>query len=143
MKENSIVLSLNALHMSLFKALSIRYKKKRIAITPVQGRILLFVYENNCSLCQKDIEVMMPCNKSTLSAILNTMEKNGLITRSGSVDDLRKKIIGLTDKAISFVSFLQEDNAYIAEKLCEDITTEEVENLSLITQKIKRNLERI
>ena len=88
--EKSIILEMNDVALDIFKLLSTRYKKLGLEVTPVQSRIIMALYSQNNLLCQRDIEANVPCNKSTLSAILNTMEKNGLITRQGSENDSRK-----------------------------------------------------
>ena len=112
--EKSMILEMNDIALDIFKLLSTRYKKLGLEVTPVQGRIIMALYSQNNLLCQRDIEANVPCNKSTLSAILNTMEKNGLITRQGSENDSRKKNIILTTKSLEIAEFLKEDNLRIS-----------------------------
>ena len=67
---------INDINLSIFKYVFKRHKKLGLGVTPVQSRIIMYIYENNGSIYQKDIESFISCNKSTLSAVLNTMEKN-------------------------------------------------------------------
>lgn len=142
MKE-SIILEMNDIAVNLFKILAIRYKKLNLELTPVQSRIIMSLYKQDNLLCQRDIEKDVPCNKSTLSAILNTMEKNGLITRLDSENDLRKKNIVLTEKSLKIAKFLEEDNKHITDILGGNITEDEYIIFRQILEKIKINMERI
>lgn len=141
--EKSIILEMNDIALDIFKLLSTRYKKLGLEVTPVQGRIIMALYSQSNLLCQRDIEENIPCNKSTLSAILNTMEKNGLITRQGSENDSRKKNIILTTKSLEIAEFLKEDNSRISKILGSNITEDEYIIFGQILEKIKTNMERI
>lgn len=141
--EKSMILEMNDVALDIFKLLSTRYKKLGLEVTPVQGRIIMALYSQNNLLCQRDIEASVPCNKSTLSAILNTMEKNGLITRQGSENDSRKKNIILTTKSLEIAEFLKEDNLRISKILSSNITEDEYIIFGQILEKIKTNVERI
>ena len=141
--EKSMILEMNDVALDIFKLLSTRYKKLGLEVTPVQGRIIMALYSQNNLLCQWDIEASVPCNKSTLSAILNTMEKNGLITRQGSENDSRKKNIILTTKSLEIAEFLKEDNLRISKILSSNITEDEYIIFGQILEKIKTNVERI
>lgn len=141
--EKSIILEMNDVALDIFKILSTRYKKLGLEVTPVQSRIIMALYSQNNLLCQRDIEANVPCNKSTLSAILNTMEKNGLITRQGSENDSRKKNIILTTKSLEIAEFLKEDNLRISKILGSNITEDEYIIFGQILEKIKTNMERI
>lgn len=141
--EKSMLLEMNDVALDIFKLLSTRYKKLGLEVTPVQGRIIMALYSQNNLLCQRDIEASVPCNKSTLSAILNTMEKNGLITRQGSENDSRKKNIILTTKSLEIAEFLKEDNLRISKILSSNITEDEYIIFGQILEKIKTNVERI
>ena len=92
---------------------------------------------------QKEIEDFIPCNKSTLSAILNTMEKNELIKRVDSEIDSRRKVIILTDKALEIVRYLKEDKKVLDHILLDNITDEEYRLFSDILHKLRNNMERI
>lgn len=129
--------------MNLFKAILARYKNMGLDITPVQSRIVMFLYEANGYQYQKDIEQYISCNKSTISNILNTMEKNGLIKRVENPKDSRMKIIELTDKSKYIAELLRNDRQKIKNILGTDITLEEVLSLQNVLVKIKKNIERI
>lgn len=143
MNNLSVLFAVNELNLQLFKVVAARYKKMGLAITPVHGRIILFLSQSQSPVCQRDIEICTGCNKSTISSVLNTMEKNGFIERVGSENDLRKKNILLTDQARQIVSFLENDQQDIEETLCQNITEDEFLTFYQILEKMRKNIERI
>ncbi len=143
MQNSSIMLELNEVNIGIFKKLSARYKELGLDVTPVHSRIIMFLYDSKMQICQRDIERFISCNKSTMSAVLNTMERNGLIVRVDSTEDSRMKIIELTDKSKKAAKVLREDKEKIDEILVSDISEEEFVKFSHILNKIKKNIERI
>lgn len=129
------------LNSALFKKIVERNKSFGFDITPVHGAIICAIMKNG-ELCQKDIEEYVSCNKSTLSSVLDTMERNGLIIRTESKTDSRKKIIKLTSKAKEIHNFLVNDKKYIENILKKDITSEELSSFLEIANRIKCSLER-
>ena len=109
MQDNLLSLKIKSLNLNLLRALGARYKKMNLGVTPVQGRIIMFIDDHDDEVCQKDIERMIACKKSTLSAILNSMEKNKLIIRKGSNTDSRRNSIVLTAYSIEIANKLKED----------------------------------
>ena len=122
MQNSSIMLELNEVNIGIFKKLSARYKELGLDVTPVHSRIIMFLYDSKMQICQRDIERFISCNKSTMSAVLNTMERNGLIVRVDSTEDSRMKIIELTDKSKKAAKVLREDKEKIDEILVSDIS---------------------
>lgn len=143
MQNSSIMHKLKEVDLEIFKAVSARYKNLGLDVTPVQSRIIMFLYDSEFSICQRDIEKFVSCNKSTMSAVLNTMEKNELIVRKGSSSDSRRKIIELTDKSKNVANILVNDRKKMSKILSAGITEEEYVIFTSILEKIKKNLERL
>lgn len=137
----AMIYEINELDLFFFKVMANRYKK--LDITPVQSRIIMVIASKKDGMYQKEIEDFIPCNKSTLSAILNTMEKNELIKRIDSEIDSRRKVIILTDKALEIVRYLKEDKKVLDHILLDNITDEECRLFSDILHKLRKNMERI
>ncbi len=137
----AMIYEINELDLFFFKVMANRYKK--LDITPVQSRIIMVIASKKDGMYQKEIEDFIPCNKSTLSAILNTMEKNELIKRVDSEIDSRRKVIILTDKALEIVRYLKEDKKVLDHILLDNITDEEYRLFSDILHKLRDNMERI
>lgn len=70
-------------------------------VTPVQLQAIVFVYlqtQKGKSVCQKDIEKYVNLRASSVSTLLSTLEKNGLINRCVADGDARTKYISVTEK---------------------------------------------
>lgn len=143
MKNYQMANNLQAFNLTLIKLIMSRYKNLGIDITPVQGRIIMIIYESKQEVCQTDIKEYIACNKSTLSSVLDTMEKNGLIVRQESSSDSRKKIIVLTDLSKELVEKVKKDKAFVEAKLFEGISKEEYVFFNNILEKMRNNLERV
>lgn len=74
---------------------------KKMGITQVQMGIIDFIYRNeaNRELHQTDVEQEFNIQKSSVTALLQLMEKKSLIVRAPSKQDSRYKILLLTAKA--------------------------------------------
>jgi DNA-binding MarR family transcriptional regulator len=143
MDRISIMLDFKRINGKIHKALTNSIKEYNLDITPVQGRILMFIDEGKEVTATDIIEKFKSINKSTLSEVLNTMEKNDYIIRSCSVGDSRKKILELTDKSKEVVSTLKKNFDKVVHKVVDDISKEEYENFKSILNKMERNIDNI
>lgn len=141
MKKDAIM-ELNDVALDLFNYMAYSYRKLKLDVTPIQGRILIALYNNKEMYCQKKIEEFVPCNKSTLSNILKTMEKNGLIKRIGDGDDSRKKNIILTTKAKKIIVILNDNKEKLKQDIMRGISDEEIKSFNDVLLKFKYNIER-
>ncbi|MBD7911613.1 MULTISPECIES: MarR family winged helix-turn-helix transcriptional regulator [Clostridium] len=71
-------------------------------ITSVQGRIMGFIYNKSKEkdIFQKDIEEELDIRRSSVTSVLQLMEKNGFIERVSVSKDARLKKIILTQKGV-------------------------------------------
>ena len=143
MDNRSIILQMKEVDHQIFKVVCAKYKAQLLDITPIQGRIIMFIYQSVYEVCQKDVENHVAYNKSTISSILDNMEKNSLIERKCINGDLRKKMITLTPKAVEIVEILKKHGEYLDEKLITGITAEETKIFCNVLNKIKNNIGRI
>ncbi len=143
MKNNEFSKTLKDLNLQMFKVIHKRHKKLGIDLTPIQGTIILTIFENQETLCQKHLEQFISCNKSTLSSILDTMEKKNLIKRVSDCTDTRKKVIVLTKNAKSFVEKIKEDKIMVEKGMLQGIEKEELELFNATLNKMLKNLERM
>ena len=89
---------------------------------------------------QSDIEKEMLLRRSTISGILNTMEKNNLIKRSNSEVDARKKKIALTSYSLNKHKEIEKKIADFEKNLLKGISIKEKQNFIKIIDKLKENL---
>jgi DNA-binding MarR family transcriptional regulator len=78
-----------------------------------------------------------------MSAIISTMEKNGLLIRKSCEQDSRINYLELTDKGIDMALFLKKDRKVTEDIMLEGITEEDYLLFTEIVNKIRKNLERI
>lgn len=143
MEKKSLIHEIKVINGDIFKAISNRYKNMNIDITPMHARIIMTIYKSSEPLCQKDLEGTMSCNKSTMSAIVSTMEKNGLLVRQTSEHDSRINYLVLTDKGLEMVDFLKKDRKHNEKILMDGISDDEYLVFTQVVDKIRKNLERI
>lgn len=143
MNKVSLISDIKKVNGDIFRSINNRYKRMNINITPIHAKILMIINKSENLLCQKDLEIPMSCNKSTLSSVISTMEKNGLLSRQVSESDSRINYLVLTDKGLEMIDFLKEDRAYTEEILTEGITDLEYTTFMQVVGKIRKNIERI
>jgi len=70
-------------------------------VSPVQMHTLVFIHKNErdgVKVCQKDIEKELNLRASSVSTLLNNLEKSGFINRNIADGDARLKELVLTEK---------------------------------------------
>lgn len=142
MKEKSIMLDLKKTNKKILKVLSDRYKDMKLDVTPIQSKILMFIYENK-EVESKDIGKWVHTNKSSLSKVLNNLENKDYIVRTSDKVDTRKKIIKLTDKGVKIVRVLDEDAKEISNLLMIGINKDEYDTFKRVLDKVEMNIERM
>ncbi len=114
---------------------------EKMSLTHTQARILRFLFTNQDKIIyQSDIEKEVSVRRSTISGILDTMEKNNLIIRKASIDDARKKEIALTINSLNKHKEIEKKIAKFEDTLLKGITKEEKESFFKIIDKLKENL---
>lgn len=115
--------------------------ENRCIITPTQVKIVSYLECNKKNtIYQKDIEVYLKSKKSTVSGILDTMEKNNLIKRVNDPKDLRLKQIVLTDYAKDKINNIKLKLEKINNDLEKNISKEDLEVFFKVTNQIKNNI---
>lgn len=114
---------------------------KKMSLTHTQARILRFLLINKDKIVyQNDLEKEVSVRRSTISGILDTMEKNNLIIRKSSTYDARKKEISLTVNSLNKHKEIEKEIANFDRVLLKGITKEENEIFFKIIDKLKDNL---
>ena len=143
MNKNSVMLDFKRISGKIHKALSNSLKEYNTDITPVQGRILMFINDNEEVTATNILDKFKSINKSTLSEILNNLDKNGYISREEAKDDSRKKIIILNDKSRDVIKILEKNFDTVAHRVLEDVSMEEFESFKAIVGKMERNIDKL
>ena len=90
---------------------------------------------------QRDFEKECNIRRSTATAILQCMEKNGLILRESVPYDARLKKITLTDKALELHEKIRADFAALEAALRRNLTEEELGCFFSVLSKIQKEVD--
>lgn len=119
---------LEQLIYELFKKLYLENKNNR---RMSQGKILKILYKKG-DMSQKDMQDLLNVKSGTISESINKLEKKGLLIRQNDEEDLRKKVLHLTESGkkdveihsllyqkeiIQFFEILNEDEKNELEKI--------------------------
>lgn len=109
-------------------------------ITLMHGWIIRYLHENiGKDVFQKDIEQKFSINRSTVTNIIQLMEKKGFIVRESVDYDARLKKVMLTAKAVETHQKMERLAKEMDEMLITGISAEEMEVFLRVMNKIKEN----
>lgn len=139
MKERKILFEIKMLDNMIDRKICGSVEKNNL--THTQARVLKFLYDNqDRKVYQTTLEKEVDVRRSTISGVLDTMEKNNLIIRKNSSDDARKKEIALTLVSLNKHKEIAQKIANFERDLLRGITKEEVNIFIEVIDKLKGNL---
>lgn len=108
-----------------------------------QLRILGYLsrFEEGGEICQRDLEEAFGVRRSSITSILNNMEKSGYLVRRVSPDDARVKKVSLTEKGKELDESLRNYIHSLEEKLLDGIPPAETEVVKKCLERMLENLE--
>lgn len=113
-------------------------------VTSVQMSILCFLDSRDSSLVyQKDIENLFHVRRSTITEIINVMEKNDLLRRVFDPCDKRKRVIVLTETGLGYVNEFKDVIKDVESNIYDGITDSEKEMLIFVFEKMSKNIKRL
>lgn len=101
---------------------------------------LAFSEEQN--VYQKDIESFFKLRRSTVSSLLNTLERKGLLQRVPVPHDARLKKLVLTEQGQEISTQVLHTFSQMNDLMIQGLSEEEIQNLTTILGKIEDNLNR-
>ena len=108
----------------------------------IYGWLIGFLYDNrDRDVFQRDLQQQFSVRRSTMTGILQTMEHDGMITRSPVPWDARLKKIELTEKAVAHQEKFQKAIEAVEARVSSGLTAGEKETFLLLCGKIRRSLE--
>ena len=105
-----------------------------------QGLILIYLCENDEEIYQKDIEKYFNIRRSTSTGLLNSLEKNGYITKEPVENDKRMKKIKATEHAYSTVEKIDNHVIQLEKIMLDGIDEKEVKQFRDTISKMTLNL---
>lgn len=105
-----------------------------------QGLILIYLCENDEEVYKKDIEKYFNIRRSTATGLLNSLEKNGYITKEPVENDKRMKKIKATEHAYSTVEKIDNHVIQLEKIMLDGIDEKEVKQFRDTISKMTLNL---
>lgn len=113
-------------------------------ITLMHGWIIRYLYEKkDQDVFQKDLEKHFSIGRSTVTGIIQLMEKKGLIRRESVKHDARLKKVILTEKGIEGHEKIEEMITRMNQQMIAGITEEELDAFLSVIQKLRQNTEHL
>ena len=111
-------------------------------ITVSQAYVIDFITDNtDRDIFQKDLELEFGLKRSSVSLMLNNMEKSDLIKRVPVPEDARLKKIVLTEKASEISKKISVAIDSVESRIAESLSEEEVHLLLNMLNKIRTDIE--
>ena len=129
----------NLIQRKFFKS---EVKKKADTMTFSHGWVIGYLYDNrNRCVLQSELEKEFRIRRSTITKILQLMEKNGLICRVPVENDARKKQLVLTPKAMQLHILVMNEMDETDKKIKKGINKKDLDTFFMVINKMKSNLE--
>lgn len=117
-------------------------KERGVCPSLIQVEMMVYLLNNEKNkVYQRDLEQVFKLRRSTISGILQTMEKNGMIKRIDSVNDARVKRIVLTSKAKSLHEKGLRMFRELESKVVQGIEQEKLDVFFDVLEQMKKNIE--
>lgn len=119
------------------------FESKMKKTSPTQMQIIEYMLKHDQEdVYQKDLEKVLRLRRATVSGVLQTMEKNNLISRITNQEDTRTKKIILNENTKKL--FLENKKKFdeIEKKIIKGISNENLNLFFQVIEEMKKNIER-
>jgi len=143
-RENTVGFQVRTLSNMIRRTMD-EYSSKKYAdeLTGVHGWILGYMYsreQENKAVYQRDMERDFGVRRSTVTKLVQLMEKNGLIERAGVKDDARLKQLKLTPRGRELHLCVINDIEEMERSMCRGIPPEDMQTFFSVITAIRENL---
>lgn len=139
--KKGICCQLKDIEISVIRLLHHESKNNLRPPTITQARIMDYILSHKgTDIYQKDLEKALNLRRATVSEVLNTMEKKGIINRKKNPNDARSNKIVLIELDKNRYKDFKKNIKNIEDILTENIPKEELETFSLTLKKMQENL---
>ena len=115
------------------------FHELNVSLTKTQWVLLKKLHEKD-GVPQQELAYLTGRDKTSLTRLINTMEKKGLVARIPSKTDKRINHIFLTKKGIQLYDETLPIIENFVESLQENISEEEIQSTIKVIQKVQENL---
>ena len=111
-------------------------------LTGSHGFILCWLKNSGGDVFQRDLEKKFNLRRSSATAVLQMLERNGLIVREPVASDARLKKLVITAEGEELCRIIHDDIEETERRLVQGLTQAELQALQSILPKLRDNLER-
>lgn len=144
MKEKSILYEIKSLEKLIARtfmlASKLDIKEIKKFPTPSQIQIIQYIVTSKKTVYQSELEDVLNLRRATVSGILMTMEKNGIIKRVASKKDARTKEIILNEKVEKIFLCHQSEMRMLENVLISGISKTDLNTFSKVLSRMKENV---
>ena len=139
--DNSVLKNIKIFHQLVINSIGVKDMPKYPSVTTTQIQIMEYIISRpkKCAL-QKEFEKVLRLSRATVSSVLITMEKNGLIVRITDNTDNRTKKIVLSSNAQRVFNSSKEKIKKIEDICLKDITEKDLNTFINVLSKMTENL---
>ena len=109
-------------------------------VTPAQTHVLLYLQQHGGQVLQNELADYLQVKPSTANGVLDRMVEKGLVCRSVSGSDARRRLIHLTEKGAEQQALLQRSFLDVEEAMVRGFTQKERETLCALLDRVIQNL---
>lgn len=109
-------------------------------VTPAQTNVLLYLHHQGGQAPQCDLTSFLRVKPSTVNGVLDRMEEKGLVRRTVSGRDARRRLITLTEKGAEEQAVFQQCFLDTERALVRGLTQEEQETLTNLLDRVIQNV---
>ena len=144
MKEKSILYEIKSIEKLIARtfmlASKLDIKEIKKFPTPSQIQIIQYIVTSKKTVYQSELEDVLNLRRATVSGILMTMEKNGIIKRVASKKDARTKEIILNEKVEKIFLCHQSEMRMLENVLISGISKTDLNTFSKVLSRMKENV---
>ena len=139
--NKSLEKNIKIFHQLVINSIGVKDMPKYPSVTTTQIQIMEYIISRpkKCAL-QKEFEKVLGLSRATVSSVLITMEKNGLIVRITDNTDTRTKKIVLSSNAQRVFNSSKEKIKKIENICLKDITEKDLNTFINVLSKMTENL---
>lgn len=104
-----------------------------------QPKVLEYISEHD-GCAQKDIAINCLIEPASVSSMLSTMEKEGLIDRKANSDNRRSSLVSLTELGLEKAGYVKKTFEDVEKKALRAFTEEEIQQLLDLLMRVNKNL---
>lgn len=138
---NAIISTISTIHNGANKLIIEELKNHNLeGLAPSHGDILILLYQNVEGVAMNKITASINKDKSTVTTLVNKLEKMELLEKFKNELDSRSTIVKLTAKGLATKPIVLDDiSKKLLEKTYKNITKEEQKVLCKLLEKIEVN----